>query len=107
MAAYRPDVTRISRYEWDISELPGETPFLLSRNTVGLVWTPSYARVSNISKMAACNRKYMEWRLSQLVREIATKFQGYTYVSDVKQHDWTDLHTAVFRGEWEIKDGGL
>jgi len=24
MAAYRPDVTRISRYEWDISELQGK-----------------------------------------------------------------------------------
>jgi len=25
MAAYRPDVTRISRYEGDVSELPGKT----------------------------------------------------------------------------------
>jgi len=25
IAAYRPDVTRILRYEWDISEILGET----------------------------------------------------------------------------------
>jgi len=32
---------------------------------------------------------------------------GYTYVFDVKQHDWTVLNTAVYRGEQEVKDGGL
>jgi len=31
----------------------------------------------------------------------------YAYVLDVKQHDWTDLCTAVYPGEWEIKDSGL
>jgi len=38
---------------------------------------------------------------------IAIKFQRlYLYVFEVKQHDRTDLNTAVSRGEWEIKDGG-
>jgi len=32
---------------------------------------------------------------------------GYIYVFDVKQHDWTDLYTAICRGAWEIKNGGL
>jgi len=34
-------------------------------------------------------------------------FSCYTYVFDVKQHDWIDLNTAVNRDEWEIKDGFL
>jgi len=34
-------------------------PHLRSKNTVGLVRTLSYVRVSNISKMAACNRKWI------------------------------------------------
>jgi len=34
-------------------------------------------------------------------------FNGNAYVFDVKQHDVQDLNTAVCRGEWEIKDGGL
>jgi len=46
MAAYRPDVTRISRYEWDISELPGETAIF--RSTV--VRTLFYVSVNNIIK---------------------------------------------------------
>jgi len=32
---------------------------------------------------------------------------GYTYVLDVKQHDWSALNTALCRGEWEIKNEGL
>jgi len=28
-------------------------------------------------------------------------------VFDVKQHNWTDLNTAICLGEWKIKDGGL
>jgi len=28
---------------------------------------------------------------------IATNSNGYAYVLDVKQHDWTDLNTAVCR----------
>jgi len=45
MAAYSPDVTRISRYEWDISELPGETAiFEVQKHGIyiGLVGTLSY-----------------------------------------------------------------
>jgi len=59
MAAYRQDVAMISRYEWDISKLSGKSPFLRSRNTVGLVWTLSHVKVSNLSKMTACNRKWI------------------------------------------------
>jgi len=35
---------------------------------------------------------------------IATHSNGYTYVFDVKQLDWTYLNTAFCRGEWEIRD---
>jgi len=30
---------------------------------------------------------------------VKRNFDGYTYVFDVKQLDWTDLNTAVCRGE--------
>jgi len=56
MAAYRPDVTRISQYEWDISKRPVKTAiFEVQKQGRAL----SYVRVSNISKMAAWNRKWI------------------------------------------------
>jgi len=45
----------------------------------------------------------MKKRISQL----AHNSNGYTNVFDVKQHDWTDLITAVCLVECEIKVGGL
>jgi len=38
---------------------------------------------------------------------LAKNSNGYIYVFDVKLHDWTDLNTAICRGEQEIKDNGL
>jgi len=81
IAAYRPDVTigYHARYEWDISELSRETAILTSRNTVR---TFSYARVSDISKMAACNRMLI-WNnvyISLYARQ-QRNANGYTYVS--------------------------
>jgi len=42
---------------------------------------------------------------------IAKKFHLHylyiTYVFDVTEHDWTNLNTAVCRGDWEIKDCSL
>jgi len=68
------------------------------------VRTLSYVGENNISKMAACNRKWIS-NNEYLGNEIP--IYGYIYVFDVKHHDWIDLNTAVCRGEWEIKDGGL
>jgi len=49
----------------------------------------------------------MKERISQLAHMIATQFQRLHLSFDVKQHDWTDINTAVCQGEWEIKDAGL
>jgi len=55
--------------------------------------------------MAACNRK---WLWNNVYLSLYTPKQqnsnGYTYVFDVKQLDWTDRNTAVCRGELEIKE---
>jgi len=59
MAAYRPDVLRSHDANEISANLQGKLPFLRSRNTVELVRTLSNVRVSNISKMAAGNRKWV------------------------------------------------
>jgi len=60
--------------------------------------------VSEISKTAVCNREYYGITyISACMVDIATKFQRYNYVFDVKQHDWTDLTTGVCPGEWKSK----
>jgi len=83
MAAYRPDLS----CNWDLTirmryqrtSRQGKLPFFRSRNTIGLVRILSHVTVSNISKMAACNRKWI-WnidRLSQLLYIKVTKFHGW------------------------------
>jgi len=60
--------------------------------------------------MTAWNRNWLWDNLSVCMRDSNKNSNGYTNVFDikrVKQHNWTDLNTAVCRGEWEIKDGGL
>jgi len=58
-----------------LANFQGKPPFLRSRNTVGLMQTLSYVWVSNRSKMAACNRKWIWNNIFQLVYMIAKKFQ--------------------------------
>jgi len=82
-----------------------EPPLLWSRNTVGLVPILSHIGVSNIPKMAACNRKWLWNNVFLSYTSKQRNFNGYTYVFDVKQLDWTVLNTAVCRSEWEFKDG--
>jgi len=81
-----------------------KSPFLRSRNTVELVWTLSHVCVSGKSEMAACNRKWhTEYRKSQLVYMIATKFQRLCLVYDVGQQDWTIPNIVLCQGEWYIE----
>jgi len=91
MAAYRPDVTRFSTNEKS-ANFQRKPPFLRSRNTAGLVRTLSYVRVSNISKMAACNRKWI-WNniYFSFVYMIATKFQRLylCFRRQATQLDWS------------------
>jgi len=64
------------RYEWDISELPGETAiFEVQKHGRASAKTLSYVRVSDISKWRLLSEVNMEWHISQLVCEMATKFQ--------------------------------
>jgi len=85
----------------DISELTEEPPFLWSRNRY-VVYSANTLprRVSNVSKMVACNRK---WIWNNVYLSLYTSKQrnsnGYTSVFDVIKVDWTDLNTAVCRGE--------
>jgi len=96
MAAYRPDVPMISRYEWDICELPGKPPFLKNRNKVGLVRTLSYVMMSNISKMAAITGSgYGKMYISTCIYMIAAKLLKIYLCVRCQKHDWTDLNTAV------------
>jgi len=54
MAAYRPDVIRISRYEWDISELPAAFTIV----EVQINGRTSVNTLPCLVKMAAYNRKW-------------------------------------------------
>jgi len=100
MGANRPDETRISRYEWYISDLPGKPQFVRSRNTVGLAehsptsgwviyerWRTVTGSGYEITYISACMRNS---------NEIPTAIPMFSMSSNM--HNWTDPNIAVCRG---------
>jgi len=90
MTAYRRDVIRISRYEWNISELPEATAIFEVQKHGRASANTLLRQVSYISKMAVCNRKLIWTYISACVRYSNKIPTVPTNVFDVKQRlDWS------------------
>jgi len=78
MAAYRLNVRRISRYEWDISELPGETAIIEVQKHV----------------RASANTPTSGWVIYQRWQPVAGSGYGMTFISACI-HDSNEIPTGI------------